>query len=131
MLGLCRTICFGVVRRRDQSRVGFTLLEVLMALTITLILLGTAMELFKRVSEGITNSRSVMELHDQLRHAKHRLILDLRGTTAPTVPPLPPEMHLGYFVFTDRDQQRRRRYRREPFRRHFQSGRQFDHGRRR
>ncbi|MBA4017525.1 MAG: hypothetical protein C0483_10165 [Pirellula sp.] len=92
---------FRVVHQRGPGRTAFTLLEVLIALTITLILLGTAAELFKRVTEGITNSRSVMELHDQLRHAKHRLILDLRGTTAPTVPPLSPEMHLGYFEYVE------------------------------
>lgn len=101
MLAACRTKRFQVVRRGKRAHAGFTLLEVLMALTITLILLGTALELFTHVSQGITNSRSVMELHDQLRHAKNRLILDLRGASAPTIPPLSPEMHLGYFEYVE------------------------------
>lgn len=101
MLGSSRKMRVRVARRHDPVREAFTLLEVLIALTITLILLGTAAELFKRVGEGINNSRSVMELHDQLRHAKHRLILDLRGASAPTIPPLSPEMHLGYFEYVE------------------------------
>lgn len=91
-----------------QSSVGdlaprraFTLLEVLIALTITLILMALVMEMFSRVSTGINNSRSNMDLNDQLRHAKHRLILDLRGATAPTIPPLDPNMHLGYFEYVE------------------------------
>lgn len=83
------------------SRRAFTLLEVLIALTITLILMGLVMEMFTRVSAGINNSRANMDLNDQLRHAKNRLILDLRGVTAPTVPPLDPNMHLGYFEYVE------------------------------
>lgn len=84
-----------------RNRSGFTLLEVLIALSITLILLGLVMEMFARVSAGIHSSRAGMELGDQLRHAKNRLIHDLRGATAPTVPPLDPTMHLGYFEYVE------------------------------
>lgn len=84
-----------------MPRRAFTLLEVLIALTITLILMGLVMEMFSRVSAGINNSRANMDLNDQLRHAKNRLILDLRGATAPTVPPLDPNMHLGYFEYVE------------------------------
>ncbi|MBL9083777.1 MAG: hypothetical protein JNK76_18315 [Planctomycetales bacterium] len=73
----------------------------LIALTITLILMATIAELFSHVTDGIRNSRSMMDLNDQLRNAKHRLIADLRGTTAPTIPPLSPEMHLGYFEYVE------------------------------
>lgn len=87
--------------RLSPVRSAFTLLEVLIALTITLILMGLVMEMFARVSAGINNSRANMDLNDQLRHAKNRLILDLRGVTAPTVPPLDPNMHLGYFEYVE------------------------------
>jgi prepilin-type N-terminal cleavage/methylation domain-containing protein len=86
---------------RVREQPGFTLLEVLIALTITLILMATVAELFSHVTDGIRNSRSMMDLNDQLRNAKHRLIADLRGTTAPTIPPLSPEMHLGYFEYVE------------------------------
>jgi len=73
----------------------------MIALTVTLILMGLVMEMFASVSDGVNNSRAVMELNDQLRHAKHRLIQDLRGATAPTIPPLSPHMNLGYFEYVE------------------------------
>lgn len=84
-----------------RSRRGFTLLEVLIALTITLILMALVMEMFSKVSDGINSSRANMDLNDQVRNAKQRLISDLRGTTAPTIPPLDPTMHLGYFEYVE------------------------------
>lgn len=84
-----------------RSRRGFTLLEVLIALTITLILMALVMEMFSKVSDGINSSRANMDLNDQVRNAKQRLISDLRGTTAPTIPPLDPHMHLGYFEYVE------------------------------
>lgn len=85
--------------RRDVG--GFTLLEVLVAVTITLILMGLVVEIFARIGEGVNNSRANMELNDQLRNAKHRLIMDLRGVTAPMTPPLDPFMNLGYFEYVE------------------------------
>ncbi|MGC3969293.1 MAG: prepilin-type N-terminal cleavage/methylation domain-containing protein [Pirellulales bacterium] len=86
---------------RTSVRGAFTLLEVLIALTITLILMGLVMEMFSKVGDGVNSARANMDLHDQLRNAKQRLISDLRGTTAPTVPPLDPNMHLGYFEYVE------------------------------
>lgn len=80
---------------------GFTLLEVMVALTITLILMGLVVEVFSRVGKGVNNSRANMELNDQLRNAKHRLIQDLRGITCPVTPPLDPFMNLGYFEYVE------------------------------
>ncbi|MBL9081348.1 MAG: prepilin-type N-terminal cleavage/methylation domain-containing protein, partial [Planctomycetales bacterium] len=84
-----------------RGRGGFTLLEVLMALTITLILMALVMEMFTQVNDGIVNARAGMDLRDQLRNAKQRLITDLQGVTAPTIPPLDPSMQLGYFEYVE------------------------------
>jgi type II secretory pathway pseudopilin PulG len=89
------------LRAALRRRGAFTLLEVLMALTITLILLGLVMEMFAHVSNGVADSRAMMDLSDQLRNAKQRLIQDLAGVTAPTVPPLDPTKHLGYFEYVE------------------------------
>lgn len=93
------------LRRRSLPlhgvRKAFTLMEVLVALTITLILMAAIMEMFAKISDGINHSRSNMDLNDQLRQCKHRLIQDLRGITAPTIPPLDPHMHLGYFEYAE------------------------------
>lgn len=87
--------------RRLPSRRGFTLLEVLIATVITLILTGLVVQMFAVFSDGIFNSRANIELSDMLRNARHRLIQDLRGVTAPTVPPLDPSMELGYFEYVE------------------------------
>jgi prepilin-type N-terminal cleavage/methylation domain-containing protein len=97
---------FSQLRRRDAAEFGrrfrgFTLLEVMVALTITLILMGLVVEVFSRIGKGVNNSRANMELNDQLRNAKHRLIQDLRGATCPMTPPLDPFMNLGYFEYVE------------------------------
>jgi len=97
---------FSQLRRREAAEFGrrvrgFTLLEVMVALTITLILMGLIVEVFSRIGKGVNNSRANMELNDQLRNAKHRLIQDLRGVTCPMTPPLDPFMNLGYFEYVE------------------------------
>ncbi len=81
----------------SASRFGFTLIEVLVAATITLLLMGGVVSMFGYVTNKVTDSRAVVGLTDQLRNAKQRLQLDLMGVTAPTIPPLSPESEQGYF----------------------------------
>jgi prepilin-type N-terminal cleavage/methylation domain-containing protein len=80
---------------------GFTLLELLIATVITLILTALVAQMFQFVTDGVFHSRANIELNDQLRNAKHRLIQDLRGVTAPTVPPLDPSAEMGYFEYVE------------------------------
>jgi prepilin-type N-terminal cleavage/methylation domain-containing protein len=91
------------VQRPFGVRRGFTLLEVLIALTITLILMTLVVRVFQITSDGVFNSRANMEMSDQLRNAKHRLIQDLRGTTALTIPPAQPTWCVGYFEYHEGD----------------------------
>src|ERR1700722_8311157 len=79
------------------ARRGFTLVEVMVAATITLLLMGGVVTMFGYVTNKVTDSRAVVELTDQLRNAKQRLQLDLMGATAPTIPPLNPEAEQGSF----------------------------------
>jgi type II secretory pathway pseudopilin PulG len=88
-------------RRRDAG--GFTLLEVLVALTITLIMMTLVVQVFQVTSDGIFHSRANMEMSDQIRNAKHRLIGDLRGTTALTIPPIEHTWGVGYFEYFEGD----------------------------
>ena len=93
-----------VIHRRRLAgapRAGFTLLELIIATTLTLLLIGMVVQAFAFVSDGVFNSRANMDLSDQLRNAKHRLIMDLRGTTAPTIPPLDPSADYGYFEYAE------------------------------
>jgi len=91
-------------KRFDPGRRrGFTLLEVLIALSITLILMTVVVQVFQTMSDGIFHSRANMEMSDQIRNAKHRLIQDLRGTTALTIPPAEHTWGVGYFEYFEGD----------------------------
>lgn len=82
--------------RRRAAR-GFTLVEMLVALAITLIMMGAVVTLFGVISESVSGSRSAIELSDRLRAARNQLQLDLAGATATMKPPLRPENDEGYF----------------------------------
>jgi prepilin-type N-terminal cleavage/methylation domain-containing protein len=87
----------GARQRNARDRRGMTLVEMLVATTITLIMMGLVAQLFGVFGQGVTGSRSVIELTDQMRTAGWRLRQDLGGVTAPTLPPRRPEAAEGYF----------------------------------
>ncbi len=83
------------------SRQGMTLVEMLIATTITLIIMAAVAEVFGLFGAGVSDSRAVIEMTDQMRSASYRLRQDLAGATAPTLPPLAPEQELGYFEYIE------------------------------
>ena len=82
-------------------RTGFTLVEILVATTLALLLMGAVAVMFGRVAESITDSRSMLEAADRLRLAQTRLQMDLAGITATVSPPLKPENNEGYFEYIE------------------------------
>ena len=74
-----------------------TLIEMLVATTMALIVMGVVAQLFSAFGNGVTNSQSLMELNARMRATAWRLRQDLKGATAPTTPPLNPDSGLGYF----------------------------------
>jgi len=84
------------VIRPHRGRRGMTLIEMLVATTITLIMMGLVAQLFGVFGQGISGGRSVIELTDQMRSASWRLRQDLSGITAVPVPPVRPESEQGY-----------------------------------
>ena len=58
---------------------GMTLVEMLVATVITLIMMGLVAQLFGIMGEGISASRSIIEMTDQLRTISHKLRQDLAG----------------------------------------------------
>ncbi len=84
-------------RARATVRGGFTLIEMLVALAITLIMMGAVVSLFGVVSESVSKSRSMIEISDRLRAAREIIQQDLQGATATLRPPLSPESDQGYF----------------------------------
>ena len=66
--------------KRAQRR-GLTLIEIMIALTMTLIVLGAMMSAFRYASEKMQLGRSVMEMANQLRSAEELLRNDLANLT--------------------------------------------------
>ena len=80
-----------------QNRHGMTLVEMLVATTCTLILMGAIAQVFGAFGTAVSDSRSMIELDAQLRSVAWRLRNDLSGATARTLPPLEVEAGEGYF----------------------------------
>jgi len=82
--------------RADRRRRGMTLVEMLVAMTLTLLLMGAVAQIFGMLGQGVNGSRSVAELNDRLRAAGYRLRQDLAGITVNPSPPVRPELNSGY-----------------------------------
>ena len=80
-----------------HNRRGMTLVEMLVATTCTLILMGAIAQVFGAFGTAVSDSRSMIELDAQLRSVAWRLRNDLSGATARTLPPLEVEAGEGYF----------------------------------
>lgn len=80
-----------------MTRRGMTLVEMLVALTATLVLMGAIAQVFSAFGSAINSSRSVLDVDAQLRTVAWRLRSDLAGATARMLPPLSPEAGEGYF----------------------------------
>jgi hypothetical protein len=79
-----------------DRRAGMTLVEMLVATAVTLILMGAIAQVFGMLGQGVTSSRAVIEVNDQLRMVSNRLRHDLQGLTAPTTPPGRADGDTGY-----------------------------------
>lgn len=80
-----------------MTRRGMTLVEMLVAMTATLLLMGVIAQVFSVFGSAISDSRSVIELDGRMRVAAWQLRSDLAGVTAPTLPPMRPDADAGYF----------------------------------
>ena len=63
----------------SSRRSGYTLVEILVAMTLTLILMTAVVTVFGGVGDGISKSRRAMEQFDRLRTAAQQLRLDCKG----------------------------------------------------
>lgn len=80
----------------QRQRAGFTLVEMLIAMAITLVMVGAVVTLFANISNSVRNRRAVVEMSGQLRHARNMLQQDLQGATCPGLPWQRPDENLGY-----------------------------------
>jgi len=86
----------GLTKARIQRRDSFTLVEMLVAMAITLVMMGAVVTLFANVSRSVSRSRTVMEMAGQLRSVRNALQQDLQGATCPGLTWQRPEANHGY-----------------------------------
>lgn len=96
MLASSRLVCTSPRLRR-----GLTLVEMLIAIALTLVLMGTVASIFASVSGSVQKRRSAIEMSNQLRHVRSVLQSDLRGATCTTLPWQRPESSQGYFEIVE------------------------------
>src|SRR4051794_29411021 len=87
--------------RNPQSALGarrnsFTLVEMLIAMAITLVMMGAVVTLFANISNSVKNRRATIEMSGQLRRVRNALQQDLQGATCPGVTWQRPEANHGY-----------------------------------
>src|SRR4051794_13910408 len=75
---------------------AFTLIEMLVAMAITLVMMGAVVTLFANISNSVRNRRATTEMSGQLRHVRNVLQQDLQGATCPGVTWQKPESNHGY-----------------------------------
>ncbi len=75
---------------------GFTLIEMLIAMAITLVMIGAVVTLFANISNSVRNRRAVVEMSGQLRHARNMLQQDLQGATCSGLTWQRPDENQGY-----------------------------------
>ena len=71
---------------RIDNRRAYTLVEMLMSITLTLFMMAFVVKIFGLVGNSVENSRAVLEMNERLRSAASRLRMDLEGATADMTP---------------------------------------------
>ena len=79
-----------------MQRRGMTLVEMLVATTMTLIIMGIVAQLFGVLGNTVNNSRSTMDVSSRLRAVANKLRQDLAGITVQTLPPVAADADAGY-----------------------------------
>jgi type II secretory pathway pseudopilin PulG len=84
-----------------QPRSGLTLIEIMIALVMTLIILLAMMQAFRYANEEIAKGRAMIELSNQLRTSQETLRSDLAGVTANMQPMARFGSPSGYFEYIE------------------------------
>lgn len=77
-------------------RRGLTLVEMLVAMAITLLIMAAVVTVFANVTSSVTRRRATIEMSSALRNVREVLARDLAGATCPAVPWQRPEANHGY-----------------------------------
>ena len=93
--------CLRLGRRVAVGRRGFTLIEMMVSITLTLVIMGTVMTVFGMITGAVADNRAVMETVDRLTSVTSRLQADLEGRTCSTLPWNSIESASGYFLYAE------------------------------
>jgi hypothetical protein len=80
-----------------HGRRGLSLMELLIATTISIMIMGATVTLFGVVGERINGGRAMIEVSDRLRSTQNLLLRDLRGATVSFLPWEQASAGSGYF----------------------------------
>src|SRR5690606_13175503 len=94
--GSCRCILPKADSRPRSAHRALTLVEMLIAMAITLVMMAAVVTLFANVSNSVRNRRATIEMSSQLRHVRNMLQQDLQGATCPGLTWRRPESNHGY-----------------------------------
>lgn len=88
-------------KRFDRNQRGFTLIELVVAMAVSLILVGILVRMFGSVSDGVTTARNIINVENRLRAAAQRLQSDLENVTLLPETSVNPESDAGYFTIIE------------------------------
>src|SRR3954454_11201446 len=91
-----RGLTRGLVGFTFRNCGAFTLIEMLVAMAITLVMMGAVVTLFANISNGVRNRRATTEMSGALRQVRNKLQQDLQGATCPGITWQKPESNHGY-----------------------------------
>ena len=83
---------------RERGR-GYTLIEVMIAVTLTLVLMYALAAIFGRVTSIMTQTQDILSMTNNLRAAKDRLREDLENLTVPRLKA--PTSRYGFFSYVE------------------------------
>ena len=87
--------------RRPSQRDGFTIVELLVAMTVTMILILALAQAFAVVGEAVAAGRATIEMTSNLRMVANQLQRDLQGITVPVRTRAEDGAGGGYFEIAD------------------------------
>ncbi|MHB8864037.1 MAG: PulJ/GspJ family protein [Pirellulaceae bacterium] len=82
-----------------RKRFGFTLVELLVAMALSLVIILAITQVFRLVGDNVLAGRAVLEMSGQLRSAADQLQRDLDGLTVPVRPWPETSAGAGYFEY--------------------------------
>ena len=97
MHGIHHDMRHGLLGGFPRTRAAFSLVELLVASTIALMVMGAVAQLFSLFSRTLSQSQATVDISGRLRNAAWQLRQDLAGVTVDTVPWTEPESDSGYF----------------------------------